>query len=140
MLVGCMLDGKDGLCVKKSFYSKAWTAWTACCRGGTGAASRYARQPLICLTSLNLDTRAPSRNLWPDGRGDVRRSEVRVGGMLGGKAGLCYCHMGTSASRLDPLRAALAAKSGLPRSQLPVSLHGVSAAISEPCSACAPPH
>ena len=38
-----------------------------------------------------------------------------MGGMLGGKAGLTYCHMGTAASRLDPLRDALAAAPGLPR-------------------------
>ncbi|KAK9834177.1 hypothetical protein WJX81_005973 [Elliptochloris bilobata] len=43
-------------------------------------------------------------------------SEVRVGGMLSSKAGLTYCHMGTAASRLDSLRAALAAAPGLPRS------------------------
>ena len=92
-------------------------------------------KPFFWLTSLKLDMLAPSRNLWPDVRGDGRGSEVRVGGMLGGKAGLCYCHIGTSASRLDPLRAALAAASDLPRSaQLPVSLHLVSAAICEPCS------
>ena len=38
-----------------------------------------------------------------------------MGGMLAGKAGLTYCHMGTAASRLDPLRDALAAAPGLPR-------------------------
>lgn len=70
--MGCMLDGKDGLCSQKSFYYKAWTAWTACCKGGTGAATRYARQTFIWLTSLKLDTLAPSRNLWPDVRGDGR--------------------------------------------------------------------
>ena len=41
-----------------------------------------------------------------------------MGGMLGGKAGLTYCHMGTAASRLDPLRDALAAAPGLPRRAL----------------------
>jgi hypothetical protein len=35
--------------------------------------------------------------------------------MLAGSAGLTYCHMGTAPSRLDPLRAALAAAPGLPR-------------------------
>eukprot|EP00884_Botryococcus_braunii_P017364 jgi/Botrbrau1/4310/Bobra.0232s0002.2 len=35
-------------------------------------------------------------------------SEVRVGGMLSGKAGLLYCHMGSGATRLQPLRDAMA--------------------------------
>lgn len=41
-----------------------------------------------------------------------------MGGMLGGKAGLTYCHMGTAASCLDPVRDALAAAPGLPRRAL----------------------
>lgn len=53
---------------------------------------------------------------------DCACSEVRVGGMLGGKAGLTYCHMGTAASRLEPLRAALAAAPGLPRRALAAHL------------------
>lgn len=46
------------------------------------------------------------------------RLQARVGGMLSGKAGLVYCHMGTGGSRLQPLRDALAVNgSDLPITQ-----------------------
>ncbi len=38
--------------------------------------------------------------------------EARVGGMLGGKAGLVHCHLGPGAGRLRPLRDALACAAG----------------------------
>ena len=38
--------------------------------------------------------------------------EARVGGMLGGKAGLVHCHMGPGPGRLQPLRDALACTNG----------------------------
>ncbi|KAK9803274.1 hypothetical protein WJX72_005026 [[Myrmecia] bisecta] len=42
-------------------------------------------------------------------------SEARVGGMLSGCCGLCYCHMGDGSAGLDPLRQALA------MSELPIT-------------------
>ena len=38
--------------------------------------------------------------------------DARVGGMLGGKAGIVHCHVGRGAARLQPLRDALAAGGG----------------------------
>ena len=35
------------------------------------------------------------------------RSEARVGGMLGGKAGLVHVHMGTGVTQLQPLYSAI---------------------------------
>jgi hypothetical protein len=49
----------------------------------------------------------------------VLASEARVGGMLGGKAGLVHCHMGPGKALLGPLRDAIASSNGdLPITQV----------------------
>ena len=52
-------------------------------------------------------------------------SEARVGGMLGGKAGLVHCHMGPGAALLDPLWAALQTSNG----DIPISQVGLRCAV-----------
>lgn len=58
-------------------------------------------QESSCNTCELLDD-AESSMLWPC-------SEARVGGMLGGKAGLVHVHMGTGEAQLQPLYDALEA-------------------------------
>ena len=68
--------------------------------------------PLRCKNPFSQCHEAPRPLTWVT----YICSDCRIGGLLSGKAGLLYCHMGSGPTRLQPLRDAVAA-SDVPISQ-----------------------